>query len=116
MMRLLSHPFLVLAGAFLFFARTMVLPVNAFVAQPSLATSSTNPIVNGHRHLPIRHYEDSEWYSPPPEPAQAVKDEDRAKLPRRVTAKVSVIRSRSDLEHFLAEDDRLCVVKFHADW
>lgn len=58
--------------------------------------------------------EESEWYSPPPEPKQT--EEEGPKLPRGVTPKVTTIRSKIELEEFLAEDDRLCVVKFHAAW
>lgn len=66
-------------------------------------------------------WEESEWYSPPPPAAatgteQSVSEEQPTRLPRGVTTKVTVIRSKVDLEKFLEEDDRLCVVRFHAAW
>lgn len=61
--------------------------------------------------------EESEWYTPPPAPKQDLEEELGLKLPRGVTPKVTVIRSKIDFDEFLAaEDDRLCVVKFHAAW
>ena len=68
--------------------------------------------------------EESEWYSPPPPPAPVKQQEEEeeaaakpaVKLPRGVTAKTTVVQARADLEEFLAQDDRLCVIKFHAAW
>ena len=64
--------------------------------------------------------EESEWYSPPPAPvrpaATSIEQEAAIKLPRGVTPKTRTIEAHIDLDEFLAEDDRLCVVKFHAAW
>ena len=63
--------------------------------------------------------EESEWYSPPPSPPiteEVPEVEESVKLPRGVKPKVTAIRSKIELDEFLAKDNRLCLVKFHATW
>eukprot|EP00527_Entomoneis_sp_CCMP2396_P004728 CAMPEP_0198153612 /NCGR_PEP_ID=MMETSP1443-20131203/64972_1 /TAXON_ID=186043 /ORGANISM="Entomoneis sp., Strain CCMP2396" /LENGTH=228 /DNA_ID=CAMNT_0043820011 /DNA_START=295 /DNA_END=981 /DNA_ORIENTATION=- len=55
--------------------------------------------------------ENSEWYSPPPP-----KTKSGVKLPKGVVPNVRNIKSNVEFLEFLNEDDRLCIVKFHASW
>ena len=58
--------------------------------------------------------ESSEWYV---EPAPRPRTTDVAtKLPDGAVARTRTIESKAELLEFLNEDDRLCVIKFHASW
>lgn len=55
---------------------------------------------------------DSEWYAPPP----PKKIQPAPKLPWGVVPDVREIRTNDDFLEFLEQDERLCLVKFHALW
>ena len=101
--------------------------VAAFRPQYSSDNNCNNAISTASARSPVRvpttrlyYEEESEWYSPPPAPVTTTPPEEQViaapKLPRGVTPKTTVVQAKIDLEEFLAEDDRLCVVKFHASW
>eukprot|EP00522_Entomoneis_paludosa_P018029 CAMPEP_0172442064 /NCGR_PEP_ID=MMETSP1065-20121228/2543_1 /TAXON_ID=265537 /ORGANISM="Amphiprora paludosa, Strain CCMP125" /LENGTH=280 /DNA_ID=CAMNT_0013191751 /DNA_START=76 /DNA_END=918 /DNA_ORIENTATION=+ len=63
--------------------------------------------------LSMSREDESEWYVAPPESQNSPPT---PKLPIGTKPKISEIRSDVDLQEFLAEDDRLCLVKFYASW
>eukprot|EP00977_Amphora_coffeiformis_P018421 scaffold6474_cov189-Amphora_coffeaeformis.AAC.7 len=116
-------------GAFFFLGTaTAFVPQNSFAGITTVAAKLRITNVEPGRNPTFLKYGDgesewyspppqeSEWYSPPPTTKEEPDEEQTAKLPRGVKPKVTVIRSKDDLDKFLAEDDRLCLVKFHAAW
>ena len=124
----------IVTGAFMFLgAATAFTPRNSFTAVTTTAVTTTAAkysIADAQRLTIVETFvtrsptflkfgdEESEWYSPPPSPpiTKKVPEVEGVKLPRGVKPKVTVIRSKIELDEFLAEDDRLCLVKFHAAW
>ncbi|KAL7565079.1 hypothetical protein ACA910_005088 [Epithemia clementina (nom. ined.)] len=59
--------------------------------------------------------DESEWYVEP-SPTPKVQPPPPVKLPKGAVPSVREIESKAELLEFLFQDDRLCVVRFHATW
>ena len=67
---------------------------SATIARHYTTTSTTRGRVPTTR----LYYEDSEWYTPPPEPKKTIEQEQSPKLPRGVTPKTTVVQAHVDLD------------------
>lgn len=63
----------------------------------------------------VNYDEESEWYVPPADEKEK-KVNAVPKLPPNAVPEIRVIESKDQLQEFLNQDDRLCLVKFHATW
>lgn len=91
--------------------RMLLLTILFIFRAPALTASAFLPQHHWQKaSVSLRDTEESEWYSPPP------KLQPLPPAPPSSRVKISQLGGEIDLQEFFSEDERLCLVLFHASW